>query len=91
MKSLIDYFTKRVLKMLPCAYCRIMQNRKAAWTRKNDNGVNYAWVDVSIAVTEMIGAATAEGVGSCWIAAIDPVWKLKGSTRCAGWAWSLWV
>lgn len=41
-----------------------------AWTRKGD-GRNYAWVDVSIAVTEMIGAATAEGLGTCWIAAID--------------------
>jgi nitroreductase len=30
-------------------------------------------VDVSIAITEMIGAATAEGIGTCWIAAIDPV------------------
>jgi nitroreductase len=38
--------------------------------RKTDNR-NYAWVDVSIAVTEMIGAATAEGIGTCWIAAID--------------------
>jgi nitroreductase len=42
----------------------------AAWVRKTDN-VNYAWVDVSIAVTEMIGAATAEGIGTCWIAALD--------------------
>ncbi len=41
-----------------------------AWTRKSD-ARNYAWVDVSIAVTEMIGAATAEGLGTCWIAAID--------------------
>ncbi|MFQ5465911.1 MAG: nitroreductase family protein [Thermodesulfobacteriota bacterium] len=42
-----------------------------AWVRKAD-GVNYAWVDVTIAVTEMITAATAEGLGACWIAAIDP-------------------
>lgn len=41
-----------------------------AWIRKTDH-VNYAWVDVAIAVTEMIGAATAEGLGACWIAAID--------------------
>lgn len=41
-----------------------------AWTRKSD-ARNYAWVDVSIAVTEMIGAATAEGLGTCWIAAVD--------------------
>ena len=42
----------------------------SAWVRKTDNR-NYAWVDVAIAVTEMIGAATAEGIGTCWIAAID--------------------
>jgi len=50
-----------------------------AWVRKTDK-VNYAWVDVTIAVTEMIGAATAEGVGSCWIAAVDAdaVKKLLG-------------
>ncbi|MBI5970965.1 MAG: nitroreductase family protein [Deltaproteobacteria bacterium] len=41
-----------------------------AWVRRTDK-VNYSWVDAAIAVTEMIGAATAEGVGSCWIAAID--------------------
>lgn len=41
-----------------------------AWVRKTD-GVNYAWVDVAIAVTEMIGAATAEGIGTCWIASLD--------------------
>lgn len=42
-----------------------------AWVRKAD-GVNYSWVDVTIAVTEMIGAATAEGLGTCWIASLDP-------------------
>ncbi len=41
-----------------------------AWVRKSD-GANYAWVDVAIAMTEMILAATAEGLGSCWIAAFD--------------------
>lgn len=46
-----------------------------AWVRKTD-GINYAWVDVTIAVTEMIGAATAEGLGTCWIASLDPV-KMK--------------
>jgi nitroreductase len=42
-----------------------------AWVRKSD-GKNYAWVDVTIALTEMVGAATAEGLGTCWIASIDP-------------------
>lgn len=42
-----------------------------AWVRKYD-GKNYAWVDVSIALTEMICVATAEGLGTCWIASLDP-------------------
>jgi nitroreductase len=45
--------------------------KEKAWVRKAD-GMNYAWVDVSIALTEMIAAATAEGLGTCWIAAFDP-------------------
>jgi len=45
--------------------------REKAWVRKAD-GMNYAWVDVAIAMTEMVTAATAEGIGTCWIAAFDP-------------------
>ena len=41
-----------------------------SWKRKSD-GKPYAWVDVTIALTEMIAAATAEGIGSCWVAAYD--------------------
>lgn len=44
---------------------------KKAWIRRYDN-VNYAWVDVAIAITEMIAAATAEGLGTCWVASFDP-------------------
>ncbi len=50
-----------------------------AWVRHYD-GANYAWVDLAIAVTEMVTAATAEGLGTCWVAAFDPkvVRKLLG-------------
>ena len=41
-----------------------------AWVRQED-GVNFSWVDVSIAVTELTLAATALGLGSCWVAAMD--------------------
>ena len=41
------------------------------WVRRHD-GRNYAWVDVAIAVTEMVLAATAEGLGTCWVASFDP-------------------
>lgn len=45
--------------------------KEKAWVRKAD-GMNYAWVDVTIALTEMVDSATAEGLGTCWIAAFDP-------------------
>ncbi len=48
-----------------------LADRERAWVRKWD-GANYARVDLSIALTEMILAATAEGLGTCWIAAFDP-------------------
>lgn len=47
-----------------------LADRREAWVRRWD-GTNYAWVDVTIALTEMILAATAEGLGSCWVAAFD--------------------
>ena len=44
--------------------------KEQAWVRKSDK-LNYAWVDTTIALTEMISAATAEGIGSCWVASFD--------------------
>jgi len=41
-----------------------------SWVRKTDNK-KFAWVDVAIALTEMIIAATAEGLGTCWVASFD--------------------
>ncbi|MBI5884959.1 MAG: nitroreductase family protein, partial [Deltaproteobacteria bacterium] len=60
-----DGFKAAPLLITACA------DPKEAWVRKSDNR-NYAWVDVTIALTEMIGAATAEGLGTCWVAAIEP-------------------
>jgi len=62
--------TKEGFKAAPLLIV-VCADQKQAWTRKAD-GVNFAWVDAAIAVTEMIGAATAEGIGACWVAAIDP-------------------
>jgi nitroreductase len=45
------------------------------WVRQAD-GVNYTPVDVAIAMDHLILAATALGLGTCWIAAFDP-----GATR----------
>lgn len=68
--ELNSVFTKECFREAPVVIVACADPGEA-WVRKSDNR-NYAWVDVSIAITEMIGAATAEGIGTCWIAAIDP-------------------
>lgn len=50
----------------------VMGNRDYAWTRKYD-GYNSIETDLTIAMDHLILAAANEGVGSCWIAAFDPV------------------
>lgn len=60
-----ECFRKAPLVIAACA------DPSQAWVRKTDQ-VNYAWVDVTIAITEMIAVATAEGLGTCWIASLDP-------------------
>lgn len=42
-----------------------------AWSRRD--GVNYAFVDATIALDHLILAAAAQGLGTCWVAAFDPV------------------
>ena len=49
-----------------CA-CGIMSE---AW--KRSDGKTYLDVDVAIAMDHLILAATAEGLGTCWIGAFDP-------------------
>lgn len=67
-------FTREGFKAAPLVIVACAEPEKA-WVRKQDSK-NYAWVDVAIALTEMIGAATAEGIGTCWVAAVDTV-KVK--------------
>jgi nitroreductase len=42
-----------------------------AWSRRD--GVNYAVVDAAIAFDHLILAAANLGLGTCWVAAFDPV------------------
>jgi nitroreductase len=42
-----------------------------AWTRRQD-GKSYCEVDAAIVMDHIILAATALGLGTCWIAAFDP-------------------
>jgi len=53
--------------MIICA-CEIPNK---AWIRRD--GKNYADVDVAIAMDHLILAATGLGLGTCWIAAFDPI------------------
>lgn len=41
-----------------------------AWSRRD--GVNYAFVDATIAMDHLILAAAEQGLGTCWVAAFDP-------------------
>ncbi|MCK4715326.1 MAG: nitroreductase family protein [Candidatus Marinimicrobia bacterium] len=50
----------------------VMGNRDDAWVRRYD-GYNSIETDLTIAMDHLILAAANEGVGSCWIAAFDPV------------------
>ncbi len=68
--NLAEVFTKEGFRKAPLLIVACADPSQA-WVRRADK-VNYAWVDATIAVTEMIGAATAEGLGCCWIAAVDP-------------------
>lgn len=69
--KLENIFTKEGFKTAPIIIAACAEPDKA-WVRKTD-GMNYAWVDIAIAITDMIGAATAEGLGTCWVAAIEPL------------------
>jgi len=69
-RELNEVFTKEGFKDAPVVVVACAEPDRA-WVRRAD-GVNYAWVDVTIAVSEMIASATARGLGTCWIAAIDP-------------------
>jgi nitroreductase len=47
-------------------------NRNAAWVRPSD-GWNSLETDMAIAMDHLILAAHAEGLGTCWISAFDPL------------------
>ncbi len=53
----------------------VVGDKTRAWTRAYD-GYNTIETDLTIAMDHMILAAENEGIGTCWIAAFDPV-KLR--------------
>ena len=44
---------------------------ESAWVRRGD-GKNYCDLDIGIVMEHLVLAATAEGLGTCWVAAFDP-------------------
>ena len=44
-----------------------------AWARAKYDGRSYADVDAAIVMDHMVLAATEMGLGTCWVAAFDPV------------------
>lgn len=59
-----DWFVQPPLIICACAV------PSESWSRSD--GKNYADVDTTIAMDHLILAATAEGLGTCWIAAFNP-------------------
>ena len=51
----------------------ICSEASKGWTRDRHDGKNYCEVDASIAADHMTLAAADLGLGTCWIAAFDPV------------------
>lgn len=60
-----DWFSQGPLVIGICAL------PAAAWVRRD--GKNYADVDATIAMDHLILAAADLGLGTCWVAAFDPV------------------
>jgi nitroreductase len=61
-----EWFTQAPIVICACAV------PAQGWVRGSD-GKNYTLVDVAIAVDHLILAATDLGLGTCWIAAFDPL------------------
>lgn len=60
-----EWFCKAPLVICACAV------PSRAWSRMDDK--NYSDVDVTIAMDHLILAATEIGLGTCWIAAFNPI------------------
>jgi nitroreductase len=68
--ELLRIYNKKWFVQPPITICACGLPAKS-WARKD--GKNYNDVDVAIVMDHLILAATAEGLGTCWIAAFDPV------------------
>ena len=67
--ELLQIYNKKWFVQPPVVICACGIPGKN-WVRKD--GKNYNDVDVAIVMDHLILAATAEGLGTCWIGAFDP-------------------
>ncbi len=68
-QRLKDAYSQRWFFTAPIIICACAITDKA-W--KRNDGKEYVDVDVTIAMDHLILAASAEGLGTCWIAAFKP-------------------
>jgi nitroreductase len=67
--ELLQVYTKKWFVQAPIVICACGIPAKS-WVRKD--GKNYNDVDVAIVMDHLILAATAEGLGTCWVGAFNP-------------------
>jgi len=63
-------YSREWLRSAPCLLV-VSGRRSGAWVRNLD-GYNSLETDLAIVLDHLVLAATAEGLGTCWIAAFDP-------------------
>ena len=68
-EDLLKIYKQEWFVQAPIVICACGVPSKS-WTRKKD-GKNYIDVDVAIVMDHLVLAATAEGLGTCWIAAFN--------------------
>ncbi len=68
-RRLLEAYSQDWFAAAPVIVCACHRPREA-WHRRD--GKSYADVDLAIAVEHLVLAATAEGLGTCWIGAFKP-------------------
>jgi nitroreductase len=71
LNKIKECYEQSWFKDAPCILAMVGKYNEA-WTRKYDN-YNPLETDLAIAMDHIILAATSEGLGTCWIAAFDPM------------------
>jgi nitroreductase len=64
-------YARRWFVQAPLVICACSIHREG-WVRDAD-GFNYATIDVAVAMDHLILAATSLGLGTCWVAAFNPI------------------